>query len=85
MHSTLVNASAKTRFSIGFRVIYLDDVAGRRAAPHIDEECAGTTRRDYIRQTDLAQVADNLGALYDDETAEAGELIYEHQTRQRGL
>jgi len=84
MHSSVPNTSGKTRFSIDFRVVNLDDVAARRGAPHIDEECTGTTMRDYLRGTDLEHIPDNLVALYDDETGTtSGALLYQHQARQR--
>lgn len=76
MHSSVPNTSGKTRFSIDFRVVNLDDVAAKRGAPHVDEECTGTTMRDYLRGTDFAHIPDNLVALYDDGTGGAGELLY---------
>ena len=82
MHSSVPNTSGKTRFSIDFRVVNIDDVAGKRGAPHMDEECTGTTMRDYLRATDLTHVPDDLVALYDEEAATDGKLTYEHQTRQ---
>jgi hypothetical protein len=48
----------------------------------MDEECTGTTMRDYLRATDLTHVPDDLVALYDEEAATDGKLTYEHQTRQ---
>lgn len=79
MHSSVPNTSGKTRFSIDFRVVNLDDVALRVGAPHSDEECTGTTMRDYLRATDLAHVPDELVSLYDDDTAGDGELTYQHK------
>ena len=76
MHSSVPNTSGKTRFSIDFRVVHLDDVAAKRGAPRVDEECTGTTMRDYLRGTDFSHIPDNLVGLYDDGTGEAGELIY---------
>lgn len=76
MHSSVANTSGKTRFSIDFRVVHVDDVAAKRGAPTVDEECTGTTMRDYLRGTDFAHIPDNLVALYDDGTGEAGELLY---------
>ena len=76
MHSSVPNTSGKTRFSIDFRVVNLDDVGQRKGAPRIDEECTGTTMRDYLRATDLAHIPDELVALYDDETAGKGKLVY---------
>ncbi|MDH4370045.1 MAG: phytanoyl-CoA dioxygenase family protein [Nitrospira sp.] len=76
MHSSVPNTSGKTRFSIDFRVVNLDDVERRIGAPRIDEACTGTTMRDYLRVTDLAHVPDELVAIYDDETASEGKLVY---------
>jgi hypothetical protein len=78
MHSSVPNTSGKTRFSIDFRVVNLDDVAGRKGAPRVDEECTGTTMRDYLRASDLSHIPDDLVSLYDDETADAGVHIYQH-------
>jgi hypothetical protein len=82
MHSSVPNTSGKTRFSIDFRVVNLDDVAGRKGAPRVDEECTGTTMRDYLRATDLAHIPDELVALYDDETVGEGKLVYTTEGKQ---
>ena len=82
MHSSVPNTSGKTRFSIDFRVVNLEDVASMRGASHTDEECTGTTMRDYLRATDLAHIPENLVALYDDETTNSGKLLYQHEARQ---
>ncbi len=79
MHSSVPNTSGKTRFSIDFRVVHLDDVASKRGAPHTDEACTGTTMRDYLRGTDLSRIPDDLVALYDDGTAVQGEVVYQHK------
>jgi hypothetical protein len=65
LHSTVPNTSGKTRFSIDFRLVNLDDVAGRRGAPNVDSQCTGTTLRDYLRGTDLTHIPDDLVAAYD--------------------
>jgi phytanoyl-CoA dioxygenase PhyH len=80
MHSSVPNTSGKTRFSIDFRVVNLHDVIQRRGAPHVDEECTGTTMRDYLRASDGAHIPEHLVALYDDETRGSGVLTYEHPT-----
>lgn len=79
MHSSVPNTSGVTRFSIDFRVVHSDDVAGKRGAPHVDEECTGTTMRDYLRISDLTHIPDRLVALYDDSTNAAGKLVYRHE------
>jgi hypothetical protein len=38
------------------------DVAERRSAPRTEEQCAGTTMRDYLRCTDLERIPDALVA-----------------------
>ena len=65
LHSTVPNTSGKTRFSIDFRLVNLDDVAERRGAPNVDSQCTGTTLRDYLRGTDLAHIPDDLVEAYD--------------------
>jgi ectoine hydroxylase-related dioxygenase (phytanoyl-CoA dioxygenase family) len=76
MHSSVPNTSGKTRFSIDFRTVHVDDVAAKRGAPRVDEECTGTTMRDYLRGTDLAHIPEDLVALYDEGTGDAGALVY---------
>ncbi len=65
LHSTVPNTSGKTRFSIDFRLVHLDDVAARRGAANVDSACTGTTLRDYLRGTDLAHIPDELVSAYD--------------------
>ena len=65
LHSTVPNTSGRTRFSIDFRTVHIDDVANRRGAPNIDSECTGPTMRAYLRGTDLAHVPEELVRLYD--------------------
>lgn len=77
MHSSVPNTSGKTRFSIDFRVVHEDDVKAKRGAPIVDEECTGTTMRDYLRGTDLTHIPDQLVRLYDDGTEAGGELVYQ--------
>ena len=79
MHSSVPNSSGKTRFSIDFRVVNLDDVARKKGVPRVDEECTGTTMRDYLKASDLSHIPADLVSLYDDETADAGVLTYQHK------
>lgn len=64
LHSSVPNTTGKTRFSIDFRTVHLDDVAAMRGAPNYDCACTGTTMGDYLRVTDLAHVPDDLQASY---------------------
>jgi len=77
LHSSVPNTSGKTRFSIDFRTVHLDDVAAKRGAPNIDSACTGTTLRDYLRATDLVRIPEDIVSLYNDGTETSGELIYQ--------
>jgi hypothetical protein len=76
LHSSVPNDSGLTRFSIDFRTVNLDDLNSRVGAPNIDSECTGTALRDYLRATDLSRVPEDIVALYDDGTANQGDLVY---------
>jgi hypothetical protein len=65
MHSSVPNNSGRTRFSIDFRAVNIDDVASRRGAPNVDSACTGTTMGDYLRGTDLTHVPEELYAMYE--------------------
>ena len=65
LHSTVPNTSGRTRFSIDFRTVHLDDVTGRCGAPNIDSYCTGTTMHDYLRCTDLAHLPQEATAAYE--------------------
>jgi hypothetical protein len=65
LHSTVPNTSAKTRYSIDFRTVHLDDVTTESGAANVDSACTGTTMRDYLRGTDLSHIPDGALALYD--------------------
>lgn len=64
-HSSVPNTSGKTRISIDFRTVHIDDVESGRGAPNVDAECTGTTLGDFLRCTDLAHLPDELIARYD--------------------
>jgi hypothetical protein len=69
MHSSVPNTSGRTRFSIDFRTVNVDDVAARRGAPNVDSACTGTTMGDYLRATDMAHVPSEFFALYENQPA----------------
>jgi hypothetical protein len=77
LHSSVPNTSGVTRFSADFRTANLEDAAAKLGAPNIDSACSGTVMRDFLRGADLARMPDEIVALYDDETAMRGKLIYE--------
>ena len=76
MHSSVPNTSGRTRFSVDFRSVHRRDATLRLGARRCDEECTGTTMRDYLRCTDLTRIPEEVVAMYDDDTAATGELIY---------
>jgi len=71
MHSSVPNTSGRTRISIDFRTVHLDDVVAHRGAPNIDSECTGTTMRDYLRGKDLAHVGEDICVEYDTQPSPA--------------
>jgi hypothetical protein len=60
LHSTVPNDSGKTRFSIDFRTVHIDDVRAMRGAPNIDSACTGTSMGDFLRGADLIHIPDDL-------------------------
>jgi hypothetical protein len=65
LHSTVPNNSGRTRFSIDFRTVNVDDVVARREAPNVDSECTGTTLRDFLRGTDLQRIDEQVALTYE--------------------
>jgi hypothetical protein len=65
LHSTVPNTTPRTRFSIDFRTVNIDDLADGHGAPGADAHCTGTTLRDFLRASDLAQLPDEIIAKYD--------------------
>ena len=65
LHSSVPNTSGRTRFSIDFRAVNIDDVKSRAGAPNVDSECTGTCMHDYLRGTDLEHVPEELYGSYE--------------------
>lgn len=65
LHATVPNTTRKTRFSIDFRTVNLDDLVSGDGAANIDARCTGTTMRDYLRASDLEPIPAELVARYD--------------------
>jgi hypothetical protein len=53
LHQTRLNQTGKTRFSIDFRTVHLDDHAHGRTAPNVDNRSTGSSLRQMIRGADL--------------------------------
>lgn len=77
MHSTVPNTSGRTRFSIDFRTVNIEDVMNNNGAPNIDSECTGTSLRDFMRGSDLARMPEDVVAPYDTSTVADGVLVYQ--------
>ena len=77
LHSTVPNTSGRARYSIDFRTVNRTDLELGRSAPNLDSRCTGTSLRDFRRGSDAAQLPDDLIARYDDESARAGELVFQ--------
>jgi hypothetical protein len=82
LHSTVPNTSGRTRFSIDFRTVHIDDVRAHRGAPNVDAACTGTTLRDFVRATDLAAMPEDLAVDYERRAAavQAGETGVQNGT-----
>lgn len=79
LHSSVPNTSGVTRFSIDFRTVNTVDAAEQRGAPCVDRHCTGTSMRDFLRAADREPVPDEIVALYDDASADNGQLVYQRQ------
>ena len=64
LHSSIPNRSGRTRFSIDFRVINMQDAVALRGAPNIDSHCTGTAMPDFLRVSDLAHVPEDVVSRY---------------------
>jgi Phytanoyl-CoA dioxygenase (PhyH) len=49
LHATLPQATGRTRFSLDFRVVALDDHAAGFGAPDVDNRSRGSALRDYVQ------------------------------------
>jgi hypothetical protein len=65
LHSTVPNMTARTRFSIDFRTVNIEDLVARRGAPNVDAACSGTNLRDFLRASDLAPLPEEIVERYD--------------------
>lgn len=65
LHSTVPNTTSRTRFSIDFRTVNIDDLHHGIGAPNVDAECTGTTLGDFLRASDLEPLPQEIIAKYD--------------------
>jgi hypothetical protein len=77
LHSSVPDTTGVTRFTIDFRTVHYDDALSKIGAPNIDTAATGTTMRNYLRATDMANLPDEIVALYVDGTGNRGDLVYQ--------
>lgn len=77
LHSTVPNTSGRTRYSIDFRTVHLDDVVTKGGAPNIDSAPTGTSLRDFMRGTDLSRLPEEAIALYEDKPSTSGVFVFQ--------
>jgi hypothetical protein len=65
LHSTVPNTSGRTRFSIDFRTVHLDELATNSGAPNLDSACTGTTIGDYLRGSDFSHIPETMQNAYE--------------------
>jgi hypothetical protein len=76
LHSTVPNTSGRTRFSIDFRTVHLDELMTNGGAPNVDSACTGTTIGDYLRGTDFHTIPEAVQqAYYSLETSNAVPIL----------
>ena len=56
LHATVPNTSNQTRFSLDFRTLHVDDLAGKRGATNIDCSAKGSTMKDFLRANDFSPI-----------------------------
>jgi len=76
LHSTVMNETDLTRWSIDYRTVHLDDIEARRGAVNRDSHCTGTSLRDFRRMLDFSPMPEAAVALYDDEGPANGVAVY---------
>jgi hypothetical protein len=76
MHSSVPNTSGRTRFSIDFRTVHLQDAMLKQGAPNVDSACTGTTLRDFLRADDLERMPEHVALLYDGMPPAGAEMPY---------
>jgi hypothetical protein len=77
LHWTVPNTSGRTRFSLDFRTVHIDDVVAKGGAPNLDSAPQGTTLRELMRASDLEHISPEVIALYEPEPPTSGDLVYQ--------
>lgn len=64
LHSSVPNFTGKTRFSIDFRTVHLQDLRELKGARNIDSASTGTAMNDYLRIRDLEHIPQEIVEQY---------------------
>lgn len=64
LHSTVPNQSGKTRISIDFRTVHLQELASNSGAPNRDSACTGTTIGDYLCGMNFSHLPESMQQAY---------------------
>lgn len=54
VHATVPNCSGRTRFSLDFRTVHINDLRTNVGSPNIDNRSRGSTLGDFLRATDFS-------------------------------
>ncbi len=76
LHSSVPNLTGRTRYSIDFRTVHVDDIVNGRSAPNVDAACTGSSIRDFIRASDFAPLPQDIIDLFVDGTENRGDLVF---------
>jgi hypothetical protein len=75
LHSTVVNTTDITRWSIDFRTVHIGDVERRQGARNHDSNSSGTSLRDFKRMKDFTPISEAIVGLHDKSPIE-GVAVY---------
>jgi hypothetical protein len=76
LHSSVPNQTGRTRFSIDFRTVHVEDVLNGHSAPNVDSACTGSSIRDFIRASDFAALPEPIVDHFIDGTEDRGDLVF---------
>lgn len=77
MHSTVANTSGRTRYSVDWRTIDIDDVVAGRGAHNVDSAPSGTSLRDFKRLSDGERVSDEIASRFEDQVVTGDGLVFQ--------
>jgi hypothetical protein len=85
LHSSVPNFTGKTRFSIDFRTVNLNDLQEFLGAKNLDSACTGTTMRDYLKVSDLEHLPEEITDRYMVGHPQRPEVAFRTNGRSRGV